>query len=116
VLVIAGAGTGKTRTLIYRVAYLVETGVAPENIVLLTFTRRASSEMLDRASILLDGRCSRVEGGTFHSYCVSILRGTRQADRLSESVQHSGFCGCGDVIDRSARPAPIRPVGETLSA
>ena len=73
-LVIAGAGTGKTRTLIYRVAYLVETGVRPENVVLLTFTRRASREMLTRASVLLDGRCSRVRGGTFHSFCVTILR------------------------------------------
>ncbi len=73
-LVIAGAGTGKTRTLIYRVAYLVETGVNPDRIVLLTFTRRASREMLARASALLDGRCSRVRGGTFHSFCLSILR------------------------------------------
>jgi DNA helicase-2/ATP-dependent DNA helicase PcrA len=73
-LVIAGAGTGKTRTLIYRVAYLVETGIRPENIFLLTFTRRAAREMLTRASVLLDGRCSRVRGGTFHSYCVTVLR------------------------------------------
>jgi len=74
VLVIAGAGTGKTRTLIYRVAYLVETGVPPEQIVLLTFTRRAAAEMLGRASGLLDGRCSRVRGGTFHSFCLGVLR------------------------------------------
>ena len=56
-LVVAGAGTGKTRTLVYRVAYLVETGTAPEGIVLLTFTRRAAREMVTRASALLDGRC-----------------------------------------------------------
>src|SRR5690554_6563315 len=62
VLVAAGAGTGKTRTLVYRVAYLVETGVSPEQIVLLTFTRRAAHEMLVRASELLDGRCRRVRG------------------------------------------------------
>ncbi len=73
-LVIAGAGTGKTRTLIYRVAYLVESGVPPEGVVLLTFTRRAASEMLVRASRLLDGRCERVRGGTFHAFCLSILR------------------------------------------
>jgi DNA helicase-2/ATP-dependent DNA helicase PcrA len=73
-LVVAGAGTGKTRTLVYRVAYLVELGVNPESIVLLTFTRRAASEMLSRASLLLDGRCGRVRGGTFHSFSVSILR------------------------------------------
>lgn len=74
VLVIAGAGTGKTRTLVYRVAYLVETGVEPDQIVLLTFTRRAAREMLVRASTLLDGRCDRVAGGTFHSFCLGILR------------------------------------------
>lgn len=74
VLVVAGAGTGKTRTLIYRVAYLVETGVAPEHIVLLTFTRRSSNEMLNRASALLDGRCKRVRGGTFHAFCLTILK------------------------------------------
>ncbi len=74
VLVVAGAGTGKTRTLIYRVAYLVETGVAPEHIVLLTFTRRSSNEMLNRAAGLLDGRCKRVRGGTFHAFCLTILK------------------------------------------
>jgi len=74
VLVIAGAGTGKTRTLVYRVAYLVETGMPPEQITLLTFTRRAAREMLTRAATLLDGRCNRVQGGTFHSFCAGILR------------------------------------------
>ena len=73
-LVIAGAGTGKTRTLIYRVARLVEDGVPPESILLLTFTRKASAEMLRRASQMLDGRCERVSGGTFHSFALQILR------------------------------------------
>ncbi|MCH7569405.1 MAG: 16S rRNA (cytidine(1402)-2'-O)-methyltransferase, partial [Deltaproteobacteria bacterium] len=80
VLVVAGAGTGKTRTLVYRVAYLVETGTAPEGIVLLTFTRRAAREMLTRASALLDGRCQQVRGGTFHAYCLGLLR--RHAPRI----------------------------------
>lgn len=73
-LVIAGAGTGKTRTLIYRVARLVEDGVAPMSILLLTFTRKASAEMIRRASILLDGRCQDVSGGTFHSFAHQSLR------------------------------------------
>lgn len=72
-LVIAGAGTGKTRTLIYRVARLIESGVEPRSILLLTFTRRAAGEMLRRASTLLDDRCRRVEGGTFHRYCSKLL-------------------------------------------
>jgi DNA helicase-2/ATP-dependent DNA helicase PcrA len=92
VLVIAGAGTGKTRTLIFRVAYLVETGVKPERIALLTFTRRASREMLTRASALLDGRCSRVRGGTFHSYCLGILR--RYAPKL-------GYANNFTILDAS---------------
>jgi len=73
-LVIAGAGTGKTRTLIYRVARLVEDGVPPESILLLTFTRKAAAEMLRRAASLLDGRCEKVSGGTFHSFAVKVLR------------------------------------------
>jgi DNA helicase-2/ATP-dependent DNA helicase PcrA len=73
-LVIAGAGTGKTRTIVYRVAYLVELGVKPENLLLLTFTRKAAQEMLRRAAILLDTRCERVAGGTFHSFANTTLR------------------------------------------
>ena len=73
-LVIAGAGSGKTRTLVYRVAFLVEKGIKPEEILLLTFTRKAAEEMLSRASTLLDERCRKVSGGTFHSFANSILR------------------------------------------
>ena len=73
-LVIAGAGSGKTRVLVHRVAYLVEQGVKPEQILLLTFTRRAAEEMLRRASLLLDERCKRISGGTFHSFANMILR------------------------------------------
>src|SRR5713101_2212966 len=74
ILVVAGAGTGKTRTLVYRVARLVESGIDPANILLLTFTRKAAGEMLRRASTLLDGRCDRVAGGTFHSFANTVLR------------------------------------------
>ena len=73
-LVIAGAGSGKTRTLTYRVARLVEAGVAPSSILLLTFTRKASQQMLQRATRLLDRRCENVAGGTFHSFGNLILR------------------------------------------
>jgi DNA helicase II / ATP-dependent DNA helicase PcrA len=72
-LLIAGAGTGKTRTLVYRVARLVESGADPSEILLLTFTRRAAQEMLRRATQILDERCQRVEGGTFHHYCSKLL-------------------------------------------
>ena len=73
-LVIAGAGTGKTKTLTYRTARLIEDGVSPENILLLTFTKKASLEMLNRASLVLDDRCEDVAGGTFHSFANMILR------------------------------------------
>ncbi len=74
VLVIAGAGSGKTRTLVYRVAHLLDQGVAPESLLLLTFTRKASQEMLWRAGQLLNESCSRVVGGTFHSIGNLLLR------------------------------------------
>jgi len=73
-LLIAGAGTGKTRTLIYRVARLIESGIDPSQILLLTFTRRSASEMLKRASGILDERCRRVKGGTFHHFCSKLKR------------------------------------------
>ncbi len=73
-LIVAGAGTGKTRTLVYRVARLVEIGAKPESILLLTFTRRAATSMLTRAAALADARCQRVSGGTFHSLGHSVLR------------------------------------------
>jgi len=73
-LVIAGAGTGKTRTLVYRVARLIEMGYDASSILLLTFTRKAAKEMMSRAAALLDNRCSKILGGTFHSFANSTLR------------------------------------------
>ena len=73
-LVIAGAGSGKTRTLTYRVAYLVENGVPPSNILLLTFTNKAAREMLDRVANLLPNDITGLWGGTFHSVGNRLLR------------------------------------------
>ena len=73
-LVIAGAGSGKTRTLIYRVARLIESGVPPPAILLLTFTRRAAQEMLRRVEHLVGERGAQVAGGTFHSFANQVLR------------------------------------------
>ncbi len=88
VLVVAGAGTGKTRTLIYRTAFLLERGVDPRHIVLLTFTRRAARQMLERVATLLADhpagrRASEVRGGTFHAFAVTVLR--RHGERLGLS-------------------------------
>ena len=85
VLVIAGAGSGKTRTLVFRVARLVESGIDPEAILLLTFTRKSAAEMLRRAAGLLDGRCEQVAGGTFHSFANLVLRRSGRALGLESS-------------------------------
>jgi DNA helicase-2/ATP-dependent DNA helicase PcrA len=92
VLVIAGAGSGKTRTLVYRVAHLIEQGVQPERILLLTFTRKASQEMLHRATQLLDESCNRVTGGTFHAVASVLLR---------RYGHHLGYSANFTILDRS---------------
>ncbi len=80
ILVLAAAGTGKTRTLTYRVAYLMEQGVDPRTILLLTFTNRAAREMLERAEQLVGPAIANLWSGTFHHVCHRILR--VYADRL----------------------------------
>lgn len=90
-IVIAGAGSGKTRTLTYRAARLVADGHAPEKILLLTFTRKAAGEMLQRASRLLDTRCHQIAGGTFHSFANSVLK------RFAAAL---GFPNGFSIIDR----------------
>jgi DNA helicase II / ATP-dependent DNA helicase PcrA len=106
-LVIAGAGSGKTRTLTYRVARLVEDGVSPQSILLLSFTRKASQEMLSRASQLLDQRCREVSGGTFHSFANGVLR--RYAGAIGFS---RGFC----IIDRGDSEDLIGMIRAELSS
>jgi DNA helicase II / ATP-dependent DNA helicase PcrA len=83
-LIIAGAGTGKTRTLVYRVAHLIERGVPAERILLLTFTRRAAQEMLSRAERLVGSNSKRVVGGTFHATAHRLLRRYGQAAGLAK--------------------------------
>lgn len=90
-LVIAGAGSGKTRTLTHRVAYLLDKGVEPANILLLTFTNKAAREMLDRVELLVPQNISALWSGTFHSIGNKILR--RHADVL-------GFTRSFSILDR----------------
>ncbi len=73
-LIIAGAGSGKTRTLIYRLAWLIEQGISIQNILLLTFTRKASAQMLERASLLINQNLHGMKSGTFHAFAYSILK------------------------------------------
>ena len=78
-LVLAGAGSGKTRTIVHRLAWLAEQGVPASDMLLLTFTRKASREMLLRATDLLGYSIGGVHGGTFHSFAFSVLRQYRPA-------------------------------------
>lgn len=99
VLVIAGAGSGKTKTLTYRVARLIEDGVKPENILLLTFTKKASAEMLNRAGLVLDNRCEKVAGGTFHSFSNIILRKYSKLLGLKNNYTIMDRADCEDIIN-----------------
>jgi ATP-dependent DNA helicase UvrD/PcrA len=100
-LVIAGAGSGKTRTLTYRVAYLLENGIDPRNILLLTFTNKAARQMLDRVANLLPLDASGIWGGTFHSVGNRMLR--RHGSALGYS---SGFT----IMDREDQKDLINTV------
>jgi len=100
-LVIAGAGSGKTRTLTYRVAWLLEQGVPARRILLLTFTNKAAREMLDRVSTLVPETARGVWGGTFHSIGNRILR--RHADQLGLT---NGF----SILDRDDQKQVIDAV------
>ena len=89
-LVLAGAGSGKTRTLVYRVAYLIERGVPPERIMLVTFTNKAAKEMLYRVETLLQHRPKNLWGGTFHHIGNRMLR---------SSGQHVGVAKNFNILD-----------------
>ena len=105
VLVIAGAGSGKTRTLVHRMAFLLEQGVAPESILLLTFTRRAAQEMLARASWITDQSCRRIPGGTFHATANMLLR---------RHGHHLGFSSGFTIIDRGDAEGIINLIKSSL--
>jgi DNA helicase II / ATP-dependent DNA helicase PcrA len=98
-LIVAGAGTGKTRTLVYRVARLVEVGAKPESVLLLTFTRRAATSMLARAASLADARCQRVSGGTFHSLGHLVLRKYSELAGLQRNFSVLDQSDTEDLID-----------------
>lgn len=100
-LIIAGAGSGKTRTVTYRVAYLLENGIDPRNILLLTFTNKAARQMLDRVANLLPIDASGIWGGTFHSIGNRVLR--RHGSALGYS---SGFT----IMDREDQKDLINTV------
>lgn len=99
-LVIAGAGSGKTRTVVYRVAYMLENDIPPDQILLLTFTRKAANEMLDRTEKLLnDNRSQKIMGGTFHSFSNFVLRRYSNLLGISPKFTIIDTIDAEDIID-----------------
>ena len=98
-LVIAGAGSGKTRVIIYKVAYLIENGINPRNILLLTFTRKAAEEMLSRTrQLLADKSKTEVIGGTFHSFANNTLRQYHKLIDIPHNFTISDGVDAADII------------------
>lgn len=101
-LIVAGAGTGKTRTLAYRVAYLIHSGVPPDRLLLLTFTRRAAEEMLKRAAeVLARGprTTTAVWGGTFHAIANRLLRQSARVTGLRPDFTVLDEADAEDLLD-----------------
>src|SRR5262249_4131379 len=110
-LIVAGPGSGKTRTLTHRIAHLVaENGVAPETCLATTFTRRAAAEMKARLTKLLPGRGEQVAAHTFHSLGLAILRehanlaGLQRGFRVADDAERTALLASQlDVAERKAR-------------
>ncbi len=99
-LVIAGAGSGKTRVITYKVAYLIERGVPAHQILLMTFTRKAAKEMLDRVDQLLQGNYkTNVQGGTFHAYANKTLRKYGSLASIPPNFSIIDLKDAEDIID-----------------
>ncbi len=106
VLVVAGAGSGKTQVLVYRIAYLLENGIAPESIIAITFTNKAAAEMRHRVAGLIGPTADEIWVSTFHSACVRILR--REAPRL-------GYANSFSIYDSSDSLRLIRMILKDLN-
>lgn len=96
VLIVAGAGTGKTNTLTHRLVNIIEKGTDPHRILLLTFTNKAAREMTERAKLILDNRCESVNGTTYHSFCAEILR--RYANEIGFTSSFT-ICDSADAAE-----------------
>ncbi len=105
VLIVAGAGSGKTRVLTYRAAYLIDSGVRPESILALTFTNKAAGEMRGRIQNLVGPESSAIWMGTFHSIFARILR---------VEARHLGFSRSFTIFDRDDSLALVRSVMNDL--
>ena len=105
VLILAGAGSGKTRTLMYRIANMLENGINPWNILALTFTNKAAKEMKDRIEAMIPDRSSALWISTFHSTCLRIM--FSHADKL-------GYTSSFEIADQADQKAVMREVYKKL--
>ncbi len=112
VLVLAGAGSGKTRALTYRVARFIDEGIPPEQILLLTFTNRAARAMLERVAGLVGPASQRVMGGTFHHVANAILRRHAEAIGYGENFTIIDREDARDVMDAAVVDARIKVTQE----
>ncbi len=98
-LLIAGAGTGKTKTLVEKVRNVIaDEFVKPENILILTFSRKAAQEIKDRIKVLVGNSAGKITSGTFHSFCLSFLR-----EHSMRFVDHFGLIRFPDILDEEER-------------
>jgi superfamily I DNA/RNA helicase len=116
VLILAGAGTGKTRVITYRIAHLIDKGVAPENILAVTFTNKAAREMQERINKLIPNLKLKIKNSktenrpticTFHSLCVRILR---------QHIEHLGYKRNFVIYDESEQLAAVKKILSGISA
>ena len=107
ILIFAGAGSGKTRVLTYKIAYLIqEIGLPPENILAVTFTNKAAQEMNDRVASLIKMNISNMSIGTFHSICARILR---------KHIHHLGYSNTFTIYDATDSKALIKKIIKNMN-
>ena len=115
VLVIAGAGSGKTRTIVYRTAYMLQKGIPAESILLLTFTRRAAGEMVSRVNRLIGSELAdRITAGTFHSFANSQLRRYGTAIGIRPNFTICDTVDSADMIDLIKNRLNVKKNGKTM--
>src|SRR5215212_9900645 len=107
ILVIAGAGSGKTRAVTYRVARLIESGIAPSRILLVTFTNKAAREMLGRVESLVQSDVRKIWGGTFHSIANRVLRRNAPSIGYQANFTILDAEDAKDLVDASIQEAGI---------